>query len=122
MEAQEQKKKDLNKALLQGEKSGFVKNFDPKSNLKKLHSKFLWRVELTSLAIKALKDLETIWLYTADKWSVDQADRYYNLIIDEINYICKNVNAGKAIEYIRKGYWASKVKSHLIFIEFQQKM
>jgi len=64
---------------------------------------------------KALKDLETIWLYTADKWSVDQADRYYNLIIDEINYICKNVNAGKAIEYIRKGYRASKVKSHLIF-------
>ncbi len=41
LEAQEQKKKDLNKALLQGEKSGFVKNFDPKSNLKKLHSKFL---------------------------------------------------------------------------------
>ncbi len=33
LEAQEQKKKDLNKALLQGEKSGFVKNFDPKSNL-----------------------------------------------------------------------------------------
>ncbi len=64
---------------------------------------------------KALKDLETIWLYTADKWSVDQADRYYNLIIDEINYICKNVNAEKAIEDIRKGYRASKVKSHLIF-------
>jgi len=41
LEAQEQKKKDLNKALLQGEKSGFVKNFNPKSNLKKLHSKFL---------------------------------------------------------------------------------
>jgi hypothetical protein len=33
--------KDLNKALLQGEKSGLVKNFDPKAHLKKLHSKFL---------------------------------------------------------------------------------
>ncbi len=70
---------------------------------------------------KALKDLETIWLYTADKWSVDQADRYYNLIIDEINYICKNVNAGKVIEYIRKGYRASKVKLHLIFYRISAK-
>jgi len=41
LEAEETKKKDLNKALAQGEKSGFEKNFDPKVHLKKLHSKFL---------------------------------------------------------------------------------
>ena len=39
LEAEETKKKDLNKALAQGEKSGFEKNFDPKVHLKKLHSK-----------------------------------------------------------------------------------
>ena len=38
LESEEQKKKDINKALLKGEKSGFVKNFDPKAHLKKLHS------------------------------------------------------------------------------------
>ena len=64
---------------------------------------------------KAVSDLEEIWLYTVEKWSKEQADRYYNLIFDEINYICKNVSAGKSIEHIRKGYRASKVKSHLIF-------
>ena len=64
---------------------------------------------------KAVSDLEEIWLYTVEKWSVDQADRYYNLIFDEINYICKNSDAGKTMEHIRKGYRASKVKSHLIF-------
>ena len=64
---------------------------------------------------KAVSDLEEIWLYTHEKWSVDQADRYYNLIVDEINYICKNNNAGKSMEHVRKGYRASKVKSHLIF-------
>jgi toxin ParE1/3/4 len=64
---------------------------------------------------KAVADLEEIWLYTVEKWSVQQADRYYNLIIDEINYICKNINAGKSMEHVRKGYRASKVKSHLIF-------
>jgi toxin ParE1/3/4 len=64
---------------------------------------------------KAVSDLEEIWLYTIEKWSMDQSDRYYNLIIDEINYISKNVSAGKSMEHVRKGYRASKVKSHLIF-------
>jgi toxin ParE1/3/4 len=64
---------------------------------------------------KAVSDLEEIWLYTVEKWSIEQADRYYNLIFDEINYICKDINAGKSMEHVRKGYRASKVKSHLIF-------
>ena len=41
LEAEELKTKNLNKALLQGEKSGLAKNFDPKVHLKKLHRKFL---------------------------------------------------------------------------------
>ncbi len=64
---------------------------------------------------KAVSDLKEIWLYTVEKWSVEQADRYYNLIFDEINYICKNSTAGKSMEHVRKGYRASKVNSHLIF-------
>jgi len=68
---------------------------------------------------KAISDLEEIWLYTVEKWSVDQADRYYNLIFDEIDFICKNTKAGKSMEHVRKGYRASKVKSHLIFYRIQ---
>ena len=40
-QAEELKMKDLNKALAQGEKSGMENGFDPKKNLRKLHSKFL---------------------------------------------------------------------------------
>ena len=64
---------------------------------------------------KAVSDLEEIWLYTFEKWSKEQADRYYNLIFNEINYFCKNVSTGKSMEHVRKGYRATKVKSHLIF-------
>lgn len=64
---------------------------------------------------QAVIDLEEIWLYTVDKWSVEQADRYYLLIIEEVNYICKNIHSGKSFEEVRPGYRASKVKSHLIF-------
>ena len=64
---------------------------------------------------KAVSDIEEIWVYTLEKWSVEQANRYYNLIFDEISFICKNINAGKSMEHVRKGYRASKVKFHLIF-------
>jgi len=64
---------------------------------------------------KAVFDLEEIWLYNVENWSVEQADRYYSLIFDEIAYIGKNENSGKPMEHVRKGYRASKVKSHLIF-------
>jgi antitoxin ParD1/3/4 len=39
LESEESKKKQLNKALAKGEKSGFEKDFDAKAHLKKLHSK-----------------------------------------------------------------------------------
>ena len=41
METEELKTKNLTKALLKGEKSGFEKEFNPNRNLKKLHNKFL---------------------------------------------------------------------------------
>ena len=41
LEEEELKTRNLNKALLQGEKCGIDKSFNPKAHLKKLHSKFL---------------------------------------------------------------------------------
>ena len=67
------------------------------------------------LTNEALKDLEGIWVYTNEKWSVDQADRYYNLIIDEIEFIASNPLSGRSMDYIKEGYRSSKVKSHLVF-------
>mgnify|MGYP003114950440 FL=1 len=64
---------------------------------------------------KAVEDLENIWLFTLKKWSVEQADRYYKLIIDEIIFTSDNYLTGKSIDNIRKGYRVTKIKSHLIF-------
>ncbi len=44
---------------------------------------------------KAIADLDEIWCYTVEKWSVEQANRYYDLIFDEVNYICKMPDSGK---------------------------
>jgi toxin ParE1/3/4 len=67
------------------------------------------------LTNEAHSDIEEIWTYTVENWSIEQADRYFHLIIDEINFICKNTTAGRPMDYVKEGYRASKVKSHLIF-------
>lgn len=64
---------------------------------------------------EAVQDLEGIWIYTAENWSVDQADYYYGLIMDEIEFLSGNPESGHELGEIRPGYFRSKVKSHIIF-------
>ncbi|MEO6833224.1 MAG: type II toxin-antitoxin system RelE/ParE family toxin [Chitinophagaceae bacterium] len=67
------------------------------------------------LSVKASDDLEEIWFYTLKNWSLEQADRYVNLIFDEIEYLSLKPLSGKDYSNIREGYRRAKVKSHLIF-------
>ena len=66
---------------------------------------------------KALDDINKIWIYTEENWSEEQADRYYNLIFDEIDYIVANFEMARDFENVRKNYKFSKVKSHYIFFK-----
>jgi len=72
------------------------------------------------LTNEAVKDLEEIWSYTKLRWSLEQADRYYNLVMDEIEFIASNPLLGRSIDYIKDGYRSTKVKSHVIFYKQQQ--
>jgi toxin ParE1/3/4 len=67
------------------------------------------------ISVKAAEDLENIWLYTFENWSLEQADRYVNLIFDEIEYLSSNPKSGKDYSHIRDSYRCSTVKSHLVF-------
>tara|TARA_B110000211_G_C13607513_1_gene347478 strand:+ start:81 stop:383 length:303 start_codon:yes stop_codon:yes gene_type:complete len=64
---------------------------------------------------QAIDDLNDIWIYTFNKWSKKQADRYYDLIIEEIKFISNNYLVEKSAEQTRKNYSVTKIKSHLIF-------
>jgi len=64
---------------------------------------------------EANRDIENIWLYTFEYWSVEQADRYFNLIIDEIEYLAVDPKSGQDYSKVRKGYFRSQIKSHFIF-------
>lgn len=74
----------------------------------------------SKLSRKAVEDLEEIWLYTLENWSKEQADRYLNIIFDEIKYLAANPKTGQDCNHIRKDYRYSKVKSHLIFYKYNK--
>jgi len=73
------------------------------------------------ISLEASEDIENIWLYTIENWSIDQADRYLNLILDEIEYLSGNPKSGKDFSKVRKGYFRSKIKSHFIFYKIDLK-
>lgn len=73
------------------------------------------------ISVEAKSDIEKIWLYTFENWSLEQADRYFDLIMDEIEYIAKNPNSGKDYSDARKGYWRTRIKSHFIFYKVNKK-
>ncbi|MHA7864935.1 type II toxin-antitoxin system RelE/ParE family toxin [Flagellimonas marinaquae] len=51
---------------------------------------------------QAIEDLDKIWIYTLNKWSREEADRYYNQIITEIEFIADNFKTGKSSKQTRK--------------------
>ena len=50
---------------------------------------------------EALQDLEEIWLYTLQNWSLEQADRYHGLIIKEIEFLATRPASGKNQDHLR---------------------
>ena len=69
---------------------------------------------------KAFEDIENIWLYTVETWSVERADRYYNLIFDEIEFIAENPLLGRDYSHVRKNYRSIRVQSHFIFYRYRK--
>lgn len=65
----------------------------------------------------AIKDLNGIWEYTFLNWSKEQADRYHNLIMNEIEFVSENTTSGKSMEHVKEGYLVVYVKSHMIFFK-----
>ena len=63
----------------------------------------------------AADDLESMWLYTVEHWSMEQADRYVSMIIDEFHRIMRDPRVGKDFGHIRAGYLGKKVGPHLVF-------
>jgi toxin ParE1/3/4 len=66
------------------------------------------------LSPAAEEDLGSIWRYTADAWSIKQADSYVLEIRSTCVALGSGENAGRPIEDVRRGYSKITVGSHFI--------
>ena len=73
------------------------------------------------LSVEAEFDLQKIWLYTFENWSYEQANRYIDLILDEIEYLTVKPKTGTDYNHLRKGYFRLKIKSHYVFYKINEK-
>ncbi len=67
------------------------------------------------LTNKAVDDLAEIWNYTIEKWSEQQADKYYSLLIDCCQAIAGNPDLGKNYFGVTKDLFGVKTNRHIIF-------
>lgn len=67
------------------------------------------------LTNKAVEDLNDIWEYTIEKWSEEQADKYYNLLLKRFQEIADNSKLGKNYQGIKKELFGLKTNRHIIF-------
>ena len=70
------------------------------------------RYKLTN---KAVEDLTHIWNYTFDKWSENQADKYYLMLLENCNEVAFNPELGKKYSVIAENLLGFKAGSHIIF-------
>ena len=70
------------------------------------------KYELTN---KAVEDLAGIWEYTVEKWSEEQADKYYNLLLANCQNIADDPALGKNYEGIKSDLFGLKINQHIIF-------
>jgi len=63
----------------------------------------------------ATQDLISIWVYTVEEWSENQAEKYYNLIIASCIDLANNPQLGKAYEPLSLDVLGYKCGQHIIF-------
>ncbi len=64
---------------------------------------------------KAVYDLTQIWNYTLNKWSEDQADRYYRMLLENCKEVANNPELGKNYSGVTENLFGFKAGRHIIF-------
>jgi toxin ParE1/3/4 len=68
-----------------------------------------------TLTKKAVEDLGDIWNYTFDRWSEQQADKYYERLLDTCQEVADNPIMGKNYNGVHKELKGLRVRRHIVF-------
>ena len=69
---------------------------------------------------KAISDLNGIWDYTFETWSEEQADKYYNIIIRQVDDISKNPDLGRKFDEVDDNLLGFRIEKHVIFYQINE--
>ena len=67
------------------------------------------------LTNKSVNDLTEIWNYTCFKWSENQADKYYHMLLENCNEVANNPELGKKYSMVIENLLGFKAGRHIIF-------
>lgn len=70
----------------------------------------------------AVQDMEDIWRYTAQRWSVSQAERYIDRLTACFEALAQAPLSAPACDHIRPGYRRQVVESHVVYFRTGQDM
>jgi toxin ParE1/3/4 len=64
---------------------------------------------------KAVDDLTQIWNYTFNKWSENQSDKYYYMLLDNFNELANNPDLGKNYSAVTENLLGFRAGRHIFF-------
>lgn len=67
------------------------------------------------LSPAAQRDLSAVWDYSAERWGVEQAEKYIRELQAAMERIAIDPQRGRAQEQIRGGYRSYAIGSHTLF-------
>jgi toxin ParE1/3/4 len=67
------------------------------------------------LTEKAVKDLTEIWNYTIDAWSENQADKYYDELLNFFQTLAENPQNGRNYSQLIPNLKGAKINRHIVF-------
>ena len=65
----------------------------------------------------AERDLEEIWRYTRQKWGVEQAHRYIDVLTEAFAVLADSPKSAPACDHIRAGYRYRSVERHVVYFK-----
>lgn len=63
----------------------------------------------------AERDLEAIWVHTAQQWSAKQANHYIDILTATFSDLAQHPKTAPACDHIRLGYRRRSIEQHMIY-------
>lgn len=66
-------------------------------------------------------DLEDIWTYSADTWSIEQANIYTDQLVALFDALAINPQQAAPCDHIRAGYRYARARRHVVYVRQREK-